>query len=137
MIENTLKWKKTERQWARSTVRFNGDYRAELQKTIDILELYFEAELPKSFFIDSVIAGGYEIKIRINDEEQDIRRVINCIFRYHHDEQKFGNINIELGSYELSKKTMVHFVGTFSITDRERIKRVLLEDVIGCARAIY
>ncbi len=84
-----------------------------------------------------MIAGGYEIKIRINDEEQDIRRVINCIFRYHHDEQKFGNINIELGSYELSKKTMVHFVGTFSITDRERIKRVLLEDVIGCAKAIY
>ncbi len=137
MIENTLKWKKPERQWARSTVRFNGDYRAELQKTIDILELYFEAELPKSFFVDSVIAWGYEIKIRINDEEQNIRRVINCIFRYHHDEQKFGNINIELGSYELSKKTMVFFVGTFSIIDRERIKRVLLADVIGCARAIY
>jgi hypothetical protein len=57
MIENTLKWKKPERQGARSTVRFNGDYRAELQKTIDILELYFEAELPKSFFVDSVIAG--------------------------------------------------------------------------------
>ena len=137
MIENTLKWKKPERQWARSTVRFNGDYRAELQKTIDILDVYFEEELPKYFVVDSVLAGGNEIKIRINDDEQNIRRVVNCIFRYHHDEQKFGNINIELGSYELSKKTMVHFVGTFSIIDRERIKRVLLEDVIGCIRAIY
>ena len=61
------------------------------------------------------------------------------MFKYAplHDEQKFGNINIELGSYELSKKTMIYFVGTFSIIDRERIKRVLLADVIGCARAIY
>lgn len=137
MQSNTVKYIKPERQWARSTVRFNGDYRAELQKTIDILELYFESELPKHFAIDSVIAGWYEIKIRVNDEAKDIRRVVNCIFRYHHDEQKFGNINIELGSYELSKKTMVHFVGTFSIVDRERIKRVLFEDVIGCINAIY
>jgi hypothetical protein len=137
MIANTLKYKKPERQWLRSTVRFNWDYRAELQKTIDMMELYFESELPKHFQIDSVIAWGYEIKIRINDPEQDIRRVINCIFRYHHDEQKFGNINIELGSYELSKKTMVHFVGTFSVIDRSRIQRILFEDVLGCARAVY
>jgi len=104
---------------------------------INILDTYLEQELPQYFVVDSILAGGNEIKIRINDDEQNIRRVVNCIFRYHHDEQKYGNINIELGAYELSKKTMVHFVGTFSIIDHERIKRVLLEDIIGCIRAIY
>ena len=137
MMENALRYNKPEKQSSRSTVRFQWDFRAELQKTIDILELYFEEELPKIFVVDSVLAGGNEIKIRINDDEQNIRRVVNCIFRYHHDEQKFGNINIELGSYELSKKTMVYFVGTFSIIDRERIKKILLKDVISCIRAIY
>lgn len=137
MLENALRYNKPEKQSSRSTVRFQWDFRLELQKTIDILETYFEAELPKHFVVDSVLAGGNEIKIRINDDEQNIRRVINCIFRYHHDEEKFGNINIELGSYEVSKKTMVYFVGTFSIIDRERIKKILFKDVIICIKAIY
>ncbi len=137
MLENALRYNKPEKQSSRSTVRFQWDFRLELQKTIDILETYFEAELPKHFVVDSVLAGGNEIKIRINDDEQNIRRVVNCIFRYHHDEEKFGNINIELGSYEVSKKTMVYFVGTFSIIDRERIKKILFKDVISCIKAIY
>ena len=137
MLENALRYNKPEKQSSRSTVRFQWDFRVELQKTIDILETYFEAELPKHFVVDSVLAGGNEIKIRINDDEQNIRRVVNCIFRYHHDEEKFGNINIELGSYEVSKKTMVYFVGTFSIIDRERIKKILFKDVISCIKAIY
>ncbi len=137
MIENALRYNKPEKQSTRSTVRFQGDFRTELQKTIDILETHFEEELGKYFEVDSVLAWANEIKIRINDDEKNIRRVVNCIFRYHHDEQKFGNINIELGSYELSKKTMVYFVGTFNITDRVRIKKILLEDVIRCIKAIY
>ena len=136
-MENTLRYTKPERQSTHSTVRFNGDFKAELQKTIDMLDVFFEAELGKYFVVDSVLSGNYEIKIRINDEEKNIRRVVNCIFRYHHDEKKFWNINIELASSELSKKTKVHFVGTFSIIDRERIKRVLLSDVLDCARVIY
>lgn len=137
MLENALRYTKTEKQSTRSTVRFQWDFRDELQKTIDILEVYFEEELWKYFVVDSVLAWGNEIKIRINDDEKNIRRVVNCIFRYHHNEQKFWNINIELGSYELSKKTMIYFVGTFSITDRERIKKFLLKDVINCIKSIY
>jgi hypothetical protein len=45
MIENALRYNKPEKQSTRSTVRFQGDFRAELQKTIDILELHFEEEL--------------------------------------------------------------------------------------------
>jgi hypothetical protein len=137
MMENTLRYRKPEKQSTRSTVRFQWDFRAELQKTIDILEVYFEEELWKHFVVDSVLAWNNEIKIRINDDEKNIRRVVNCIFRYHHDEQKFWNINIELGLYELSKKTKVYFVGTFSIIDRERIKKILIKDVIQCIQAIY
>lgn len=137
MLENALRYNKPEKQSSRSTVRFQWDFRSELQKTIDILDEFFEAELGKYFVVDSVLSGNYEIKIRINDDEKNIRRVVNCIFRYHHDEQKFWNINIELASYELSKKTKVHFVGTFSIIDRERIKKILLNDVLDCIRAIY
>mgnify|MGYP001283843798 len=88
-MENTLRYTKPERQSTRSTVRFNGDFKAELQKTIDMLDVFFEAELGKYFVVDSVLSGNYEIKIRINDEEKNIRRVVNCIFRYHHDEKKF------------------------------------------------
>ena len=55
MMENALRYTKPERQSTRSTVRFNGDFRKELQKTLDILELYFEEELCKYFVVDSVI----------------------------------------------------------------------------------
>lgn len=132
-----LKWTKPERQTSRSKVKFNGNFREELEKTVTMLELYFENELSQEFVIDSVIAYANEIKIRINDDEKWIHRIINCIFRYHHDEEKHGNINIELGVYELSKKTKVHFVGTFGIRERERIKKCVSEDVIASIEAIY
>ena len=136
-MNRILTWTEPERQTTRSKAKFNGVFKDELEKTITMMELYFENELSELYVIDSVLAGANEIKIRVNDEEKWIRRMINCIFRYHHDEAKHGNINIELGVYEVSKKTKVHFVGTFKIKDRERIKKMLSEDVIASIEAIY
>lgn len=105
MDQKTFTWTKPERQTSRSKVMFNGDYKEELQKTVDAMEELIETELPKHVQVDSVISGRNEIKIRINDEEKGITRRINCIFRYHHDEMRFGNIRIELNIHELSRET--------------------------------
>lgn len=90
------------------------------------MEEAIESELPKYVKIDSVLAGRNEIKIRINDKEKGITRRISCIFRYHHDEMRFGSIRIELNVHELSRETGVHFIGVFKITDREKIRAALI-----------
>lgn len=133
MSQNTLTWTKPERQTTRSKVMFIGDFKEELQKVVDAMEELIENELPKHVKVDSVLAGRHEIKIRINDEEKGITRRINCIFRYHHDEMRFGSIRIELNSHEFSRETRVHFVGTFKITDRKEIGTALLGDLVRYA----
>lgn len=136
-MNRELQWTKPERQTPKSKVKFNGNFREELEKVITQMEEYFENEFSKEIAIDSVIAGNNEIKIRINDEDKWIQCIINCIFRYHHNEEKHGNINIELGVYEVSKKTKVHFVGTFGIREYSRIKQSILEDINSSLRVLY
>lgn len=69
-MNQSLQWTKPERQTPKSKVKFNGNFREELEKVITLMELYFENEFSKEIGIDSVIAGNNEIKIRINDENK-------------------------------------------------------------------
>jgi hypothetical protein len=86
--------------------------------------------------IDSIIAGRSDIKIRINDTNTGIEKLMNCIFRYHHDDEKYGYVHIELTSYELSLKPRVHFMGKYSVTDRKNIEKDILKDLVICIEAI-
>ncbi len=62
--------------------------------------------------------------------------MINCIFRYHHDDEKFGNVNIELVASEVSKKSRLHFVGKFQILDHRTIEERVLRDIITSIQEI-
>ncbi len=115
---------------------FNGDFKAELQKTIDILEEFMEKNLREYFDVDSILGWRNNLKIRVNDRERNIEKMINCIFRYHHNEEKFGYVNIELVSYELSQKPKLHFVGRFGVLERDKINKSILEDIIICIKKI-
>jgi hypothetical protein len=70
------------------------------------------------------------LKIRLRDAEKE-PMILNCVFRYHHNDTKFGNINIDFVSSGFAKKPTVHMVGKFSIIDHETIKTKVLEDLIA------
>jgi hypothetical protein len=121
----------------KSKVKFKWKFSYELQKTIDEVEEDIEEELNKHFKVGSILAWNNNLKIRINDEEQKIQRIINIVFRYDNNDEKFWNTNIELASSELSKKPNLHFVWKFSILDREKIVEKVLKDLIEWIKEIY
>ncbi|MBP9780143.1 hypothetical protein KBD33_06015 [Candidatus Gracilibacteria bacterium] len=137
MITSTIRKIAGETKKSGSKIMFQGDFKKELQKTIDILGEYIEKNLCDSFEIDSVIGGRNSLKIRINDAEHNVNKMINCIFRYHHDEEKFGHVNIEIVASEHSKETKLHFVGRFGVLERDKINKSVFDDVLTSLKKIY
>jgi hypothetical protein len=111
-----------EKIQSKSNIRFSGNFSVELEKTLMFLDEYLEKELRLHYQIDSIHSEKNQIRIRVNDSEKLVKKVVTIILRYHHDDEWYGNIHIELDIREVSKKTLVHFVGTFSIKDRAKIQ---------------
>ncbi len=72
--------------------------------------------------------------MRIDDREQGVERIVNCMFRHHHTDERYGNIHIDLVTTGLGIKSKLHEVGKFSILDRETIKEKVLKDLIICVK---
>lgn len=137
MISKLVKMKEAQAGWIKSKVRFKWKFEDEFEKTVDAVEDFLEKELEKHFRVDSIISWNNNLKIRINDAEQGIQRIVNCVFRYDKNDIKFWYTHIELVSSELSKKSKLHYVWKFSIIDREKIKEKVLSDLIAWLKEIY
>ena len=110
MSSQILRFQEPEKDVIRSKVRFHGDYKEELKKLLEMAEEILEKELSLHFSVDSIASGNNEIKVRIDDTEKGITRMITCSFRHHHDDVKYGRIYVELTATELSKKPRFHLV---------------------------
>ncbi len=122
--------------WGKSK-KFFRDFKVELQKTLLELETLLTLELWKLFTVNSIFLGNNDIKIRIRDESLWLDKIVSVIFRYHHDDEKYGNVHVEIVAYELSKKTKTHFLWRFLVTDRKNINKEVLGMLILAIRAIY
>ncbi|NDK19263.1 hypothetical protein GW819_00290 [Candidatus Gracilibacteria bacterium] len=140
MIASSERYAKKSKESAlkpiRSTVMFQGKYKEELQKTMDIVEKAIEDESGKHFIVDSILGGNNNLKVRIDDQEQGVERIVNCMFRHHHTDERYGNIKIELVTTGLKIKSKLHIVGKFHILDRDVIKEKILKDILICVKEI-
>lgn len=118
----------------RSTVMFQWKYKEELQKTMDILEKAIEEDLSDYFIVDSILGGNNNLKVRIDDQDQGVERIVNCMFRHHHTDERYGNIHIDLVTTGLGMKSKLHNVGKFGILDRGTIKERVLKDLVACVK---
>ncbi|MDD2916964.1 MAG: hypothetical protein PHH70_03935 [Candidatus Gracilibacteria bacterium] len=128
------KSKETDLKPIRSTVMFQGKYKEELQKTMDMVEKAIEDESGKHYIVDSILGGNNNLKVRIDDQEQGVERIVNCMFRHHHTDERYGNIHIDLVTTGLGIKSTLHNVGKFSVLDRETIKKRVLKDILLCVK---
>ncbi|MDD5376658.1 MAG: hypothetical protein PHH16_00920 [Candidatus Gracilibacteria bacterium] len=118
----------------RSTVMFQGKYKEELQKTMDAVESAIEKESGKHFVVDSILGGNNNLKVRIDDPEQGVERIVNCMFRHHHTDERYGNVHIDLVTTGLGIRSRSHTVGKFGILERETIKEKVLRDLVTCVK---
>lgn len=114
----------------RSKVMFGGKYKEALENLMQMLEDTFEWAEAEHFVIDSVIPGNNNIRLRITETEMGEQVIVNCVFWYHHNDQRYGLINIDLVTTGYKQKTKTQFVGTFGILDHENIKNRVCNDLI-------
>ena len=95
-----------------------------------------ETEFWTNYGVDSIVASGNNIKIRIYDESHWISQIIHCVFRYDREDEKRWEIHIEINSQELSEKIKTHHVWTFQIKEGVKIHKKLLEDLRTCMQVI-
>lgn len=119
----------------RSTVMFQGKYKDELQKTMDIIEKAIEDESGKEYIVDSILGGNNNLKVRIDYSEHGVERIVNCIFRHHHTDERYGNINIDLVTTGFGIKSSTRELGRFSILDRKTIQTKILENILVCIQS--
>ncbi len=73
--------------------------------------------------------------MRIEDIERNLERIVNCVFWHHHDDERYGYINIDLVMTEFGMKSKTRFVGRFRVTDGEGIKNAVLKDISICMKS--
>jgi hypothetical protein len=120
----------TEKKTKGSTVRFKWDFKKELQKLILLLESSVPSVLAEFYIVDDMVVGNNNLKIWIRNDEYAIEKIINCVFRYHHDDEWFGNIHIELVATELSQKPKSRFLGKFNLAEKQKIQEIFIKEFL-------
>ena len=136
MSLDTLRRTAIEHSWPRTRVKFFGDFRAELEKTLLELEKNLREILSLLFTLDDVDVGNNDIKIRVRDESIGSEKIVSAILRYHHDDEKYGNVHIEILASEVSQKNKSHFLGKYLITNRKKIIPDVSQAIILGIRAL-
>ncbi len=135
-FQNTTPPNKDFTQPTRSKVMFQGKFRDELEKTMDFIEQTIDQYNGDWFDIDSVTSGNNNLKVRLTETEHNMEMIVNCVFRYHHNDERFGYIDIDLTSSGLRRKSEYYYVGKFSILDRDTMKERILMGIVDCVREI-
>lgn len=59
---------------------------------------------------NSIETGRNGIKLRIYDDDGDLHMMNHYVFRYHHDDEWYGNIHIEIVTSEFSEESSTSFL---------------------------
>lgn len=118
---DTLRRTAIVHSWPRTRVKFFWDFKKELEKTLLELEIALTKEISAHFTLDTLDVGNNDIKIRVRDESIASQKILSAIFRFHHDDEKYGNVHIEILVSEVSRKNQSLFLGKYLVTDRKNI----------------
>ena len=121
MSFDTLRRTAVVHSWPRTRVKFFWDFKKELEKTLFELEIILTKEISAYFTLDTFDVGNNDIKIRVRDESVGSQKILSAIFRFHHDDEKYGNVHIEILVSEVSRKNQSLFLGKYLVTDRKNI----------------
>ena len=119
---------------SKSKSKFFGDFRGELLGIISELEILLSTEIAIHFTLDSLITGANDIKIRVHEDSMGLEKIVTVIFRYHHDDEKYGNVHIEIMTYELSQRNKPRFLGKYFVMNRKKIIKNVCDEVIRSIR---
>lgn len=86
------------------------------------------------FAVDSIVGGRNSLKVRIDDSEHGVERIVSCEFSYRHSDERYGYAHIDLVTTGFGIKSRTHAVGRFPVTDHGAMKERVTKDIVACVR---
>lgn len=137
MIAKELATKDYFHKYAKSKIKFCWDYKNELKKLVSLIVEKLEESDKERKIIKFIETSNNGVKIKIDDKDRKITRIIECIIRHDNNDEKYGNCHIELVTKELSKKARLYYVGKFQIQNHNDIAEKIIKDLSLSIEEIY
>ena len=128
--EQVKKLRETQKQPIKSKVMYNWDFVSEVKELVEILWDVIEKDILPVYKLDYINFANASLKIKVNDKEQMIEKMITFNLAYNRMDEKFGYIDPQFICDEISKKTKVYSLGRFFIKDKEKIIKAFLKMLI-------
>jgi hypothetical protein len=129
MINKTATYKSPPVSRVKSNIKFDGDFKKELKQTIEHLWIDIEKDPYMAINGNSIETWRNAIKLRIYDDLGNHERMNQYIFRYHHDDEWYGNVHIEVVTTGFSESSATDFLWTFWLKDYKKILEIILKNL--------
>jgi hypothetical protein len=118
-----------EKKTIKSKVMFNWKYYKELEDLMEKIEGLVEKEIVPNYPIEYISYWNSNIKVKVDDRENDIERLINCALEYTKNDERYWYINLKFLVTEFSQNKKVFDSGKFFIRDKDKILAKFLNDL--------
>ncbi|MDD2871041.1 MAG: hypothetical protein PHS49_03545 [Candidatus Gracilibacteria bacterium] len=115
----------------KSKVKFNGDFGKEMEKLMNLVETEVKKHILSKFRVEYTSYGNSSMKIKINDSDKAIEKLITCNFTYNKTDERYGYVDPQFLLNEIGKKTKIYDMGKYSILDSDKITKKFIKMLIS------
>jgi hypothetical protein len=95
------------------------------------VEKSVKKEIVPKYHVEYMNFWKNNMKIKINDKEKLIEKLISWNFTYNHTDERYGYVDPQILVNEMWQKTKVFGMWKFSILDNEKIVNKFIKSLIS------
>ena len=114
----------------RSKSMFNDDFFGQIKTLVEHMQDMIQEQIIPNYKIEYTSYWNNDAKIKINDKDQSIFKLIHIKLTYKKNDIKFWYIHPEILSGEKSQKTVTHKLWKFKIDEHKKVIDSILERLV-------
>lgn len=115
----------------KSKVMFKWDFTGEIKKIMWKVEKLVAKEIISKYWVEYTIYSKYWFKIKIDDIDKWIEKLITCNFTYNKTDEKFWYIDPQFLVNEVSKKMRVYDMWKYPILEHDLILKDFIKKFVA------
>ena len=112
--------------WIRSKIKFQWDFNNSLAELVWELEITIAKEIISNYWVEYTQYWDQIFKIKIKDKPLLIEKLITCTLFYSKNDYTYWYVTPLFTSAEKWQKTKKHELDKFSISEKEKIVKVVV-----------
>ena len=114
----------------KSKVMFKWDYLWEIKKIMTKIEKIVTKDVLTKYWIEYTSYSKYWFKIKIDDIEKSIEKLITFNLTFTKNDEKYWYIDPQFLSNEISKKTKIYDMWKYSILDHDKLLNDFIKKIV-------